>query len=278
MILGDLASSTQTPLIALHGGPGAGHEYMLVLAELYKRSGIPVLLYDQVGCGRSTRLRKADPSIFTIDFFLDELNNLLTALKIKSYDLLGHSWGGVLGLEHAVRNPPGLRKLVLEGCPASMELVYNVKVQRCFSQLPAELLGAIYQHEEDDKDTEDYKAAMNMYLHNNMCRVDPFPDSFLASLQNFRDDPTVLEAIIGKSNIAATGAMRNWSIIDRIPLIKTDILVTHGGHDYCGREAVEPLLHGLPNGRGVLFEKSSHMPHLEAKERFLDCVTEFLTC
>lgn len=93
-VIGDLQSNK--PLVALHGGPGCAHEYLLVLADLTSSLSIPIVLYDQIGNGQSTHLpeKNGDGSFWNEQLFLDELDNLLTHLGIKdNYDLLGHSWG-----------------------------------------------------------------------------------------------------------------------------------------------------------------------------------------
>ncbi|HTB08663.1 MAG TPA: alpha/beta fold hydrolase, partial [Acidimicrobiales bacterium] len=110
-ITGDVHSEV-TPLVVVHGGPGCSHDYLDSLVALARR-GRAVIHYDQLGGGRSTLLPSRGADFWTVDLFLDELNNLLEALGVRSsYDLLGQSWGGMLGAEHAIRQPEGLRKLV----------------------------------------------------------------------------------------------------------------------------------------------------------------------
>lgn len=86
------------PLIALHGGPGAGHEYMTPLVDLYEKNGIPIIFYDQIGCGRSTRFpeKVGDTSFWTFDLFTQELENLVTHFNLHQlgFYILGQSWGG----------------------------------------------------------------------------------------------------------------------------------------------------------------------------------------
>jgi L-proline amide hydrolase len=119
-ITGDLSSGV-TPLVIAHGGPGATHQYLLSLTAL--AAARPVIHYDQLGCGNSTHLQDADPSYWTVDLFLAELDNLLEQLGIADdYHLLGQSWGGMLASEHAVRRPAGLQRLVISNSPASMPL------------------------------------------------------------------------------------------------------------------------------------------------------------
>jgi pimeloyl-ACP methyl ester carboxylesterase len=94
--VGDVRSSSRRPLVVLHGGPGISHEYMLPHLDLFASYGIPVITYDQIGIGRSTRLPEKPDSFWTVDLFIAELENLLIHFGItESFDLLGHSWGGM---------------------------------------------------------------------------------------------------------------------------------------------------------------------------------------
>ena len=124
-VYGDIKSTTRVPLVVLHGGPGVTHRYLLSLTDLVQTHQIPVVLYDQIGCGRSTHLpeKNGDESFWTEQLFMDELHNLLNHLGIHGqYDVLGHSWGGMLGARFATTHPKGLRRLVIADSPASMKL------------------------------------------------------------------------------------------------------------------------------------------------------------
>lgn len=130
-VLGDLESTSGPVLIALHGGPGAGHEYLVPLADLYKPYGIPVILYDQIGCGQSTHLREkvGDADFWSFKLFIKELDTLIDHLNLRDrgFFLLGQSWGGVLAASYAMnrpqgKTPTGLRKLVIASGPSSIPL------------------------------------------------------------------------------------------------------------------------------------------------------------
>ena len=104
-VTGDPATASRPPLVALHGGPGAGHDYLLSVADLAGEDRA-VIHYDQLGCGNSTRLREHGADFWTVELFLEELDNLLAHLGIAGeYDVLGQSWGGMLGMEHAIDRP-----------------------------------------------------------------------------------------------------------------------------------------------------------------------------
>lgn len=119
-VTGDL-NSGRLPLIIAHGGPGCTHDYVDSFKDL-AATRRAVVHYDQLGNGRSTHLPEAPSDFWTVELFLAELNNLIAHLGIRDYALLGQSWGGMLGAEHAVRQPVGLKALIIANSPASMAL------------------------------------------------------------------------------------------------------------------------------------------------------------
>ena len=107
------------PMFAVHGGPGASHDYISPLSQL-ALSGRPIIHYDQIGCGNSSSLTDEQVQNLTVDFFLDELENLIDHLQIADdFIVLGHSWGGMMAQEFALRQPAGLRGLILSSSLAS---------------------------------------------------------------------------------------------------------------------------------------------------------------
>ena len=109
-VIGDLKKGT--PLIILHGGPGGCVERYEPLEKLAD-NGVPLIYYDQLGCGYS-KVPKNHGISWNFDVFLDELSNLIKFFNLEKYYLLGHSWGGMLALEFIVKKKyPGLEKLIL---------------------------------------------------------------------------------------------------------------------------------------------------------------------
>ena len=92
-IVGDL-SSKKTPVVVLHGGPGAAHNYVIAIAEIIAATGRPAILYDQLGCGLSTHLQDAPIEFWTPELFMEELDLLTKHLGInENYAVIGQSWG-----------------------------------------------------------------------------------------------------------------------------------------------------------------------------------------
>ena len=206
-LVGDLSASTQPPLVVLHGGPGVSHDYLLPLADLTRPSppspesttptpAIPVLFYDQLGTARSTHLPSKPPSFWSIALFVAELESLLAHLGISArpFDLLGHSWGGILAAEFVVRRQPQrLRRLVLADTLASARLRNEAGV-RLRRGLPEDVQEVLRRHEEagTTRDAE-YKQAMLVYYKKHLCRIEPFPEELLHSFKQPELDDTVLK-------------------------------------------------------------------------------------
>lgn len=192
-VYGDLKSGVR-PLVVLHGGPGATHDYVETISQLASLYAIPVVLYDQLGNGRSTHLRgkMGDANFWTVQLFLDELHNLLHHLDIhENYAVLGHSWGGMLGASLAVQQPAGLKKLIISNSPASMKL-WMEATAKLRLQLPQDVQDTLNKHEADGSTTDEaYKKASDIFFEKFVCREKPMPELLKATTDWIEQDPTV---------------------------------------------------------------------------------------
>lgn len=143
-VTGNLDSG-KTPLVVLHGGPGGTHDYLDAFKDV-AAGGHAVIHYDQLGNGHSTHLPHQPAGFWTVELFLEELDNLLDHLRISDhYAILGHAWGGRLGSEHALRQPRGLRALIAANLAAGFDdqplcriNPWPEEVARTFAQMAAD--------------------------------------------------------------------------------------------------------------------------------------------
>jgi L-proline amide hydrolase len=274
-VTGDLDAG-MTPLVVAHGGPGCTHDYVLSIANL-AATGRPVIHYDQVGAGNSTHLRDKGADFWTVQLFLDEMDNLLHALGIQdNYHLLGQSWGGMLGAEHAIRQPAGLRSLVISNSPASMDL-WVAEAKRLRADLPEDVRSALDRHEADGStDDPDYLAATQVFNDRHVCRVVPNPPEVMRTNECLLDDPTVYHTMNGPNEFYVIGTLRTWSVVDRVHAIVAPTLLASGRFDEATPATVQPFFDNIPDVRWEIFENSSHMPFVEEPERYLKVVGDFL--
>jgi len=176
-----LQGSSKPPLIALHGGPGLSFDYLEVLRDL--SGSRPIVLYDQIGNGRSSHLKDKPSSFWTIDLFVKQLESLISHLDLKGYDVLGHSWGGMLASEFAVTQPKGLKKLVLSNSPPSTEL-WAKSLEELTPTFPPQVQQALAGGDPS------FGAALLGYFHVYGSILDSWPRDLNVSLEYTFSDPT----------------------------------------------------------------------------------------
>jgi L-proline amide hydrolase len=274
---GELDGEGPAPLVILHGGPGAAHDYLEPLADLARTAGRPCVLYDQIGCGRSQHLPGAPAEFWTVELFREELTALLLDLGIAGrYHVLGQSWGGMLGMEHALEHPGGLRSLVVANSPASLELWVS-EANRLCALLPREVQETLERHEHaGTTDSQEYQQAVMVFYERHLCRI-PFPEALQRSFAQMDEDPTVYHTMNGPSEFHVIGTLRGWDITPRLGDVTVPVLVISGEHDEATPAVVRPLVEALPDARWELIDDASHFSHLEHPERFLQLVETFLS-
>jgi L-proline amide hydrolase len=263
------------PLVALHGGPGATHHYLLALTDL--ADGRAVVFYDQIGNGRSTHYPQRGADFWTVDLFVRELHNLVGALGIAGrHHVLGSSWGGFLGQEYALTDPPGLRSLVLADTAASFpDFVAEANGLR--GELPPEVEATLRRHEEaGTTDDPEYEEACMVFYKRHLCRLETWPDELVESFQWIARDPTVYHTMNGPSEFHVIGSIKEWQSKDRLGGIEVPTLLTSGRYDEATPALQETLRAGIPDCEWVLFEESSHTPFIEERERYMQVVGDWL--
>jgi L-proline amide hydrolase len=274
-VVGDLKSS-KTPVMVLHGGPGAGHNYCEPIADVLAQTGRAAVLYDQIGCGNSTHLPDKPKEFWTPELFMEELVLLTEHLGISNkYDIVGQSWGGMLGMQFAITKPKGLNAMVIADSPASME-VWVSEANKLRKELPPEVEATLLKHEaaETTEDPE-YIAAVDVFYSRHLCRI-PQPPYVLASFEQLAADPTVYHTMNGPSEFHVIGSLKHWDIRPQLKEITTPTLLVSGQYDEATPAMVKEINGLIPGSKWELFAESSHMPHVEEPAKFKRVVSEFL--
>ncbi|MBY3046934.1 proline iminopeptidase-family hydrolase [Rhizobium leguminosarum] len=276
-VTGSLESG-KLPLVVAHGGPGCTHDYVDSFKDIAALDGRPVIHYDQLGNGNSTRLPEKGPDFWTVGLFLEELDTLLSHLGIRDrYAFLGQSWGGMLGAEHAVRQPQGLKALVIANSPANMH-TWVSEANRLRQELPKEVQDTLLKHELAGSLTDpDYIAASRVFYDRHVCRVVPWPPEVARTFAIMDEDNTVYRNMNGPTEFHVIGTMKDWTIENRLDRIEAPTLLISGKYDEATPLVVRPYLERVPGCEWVLFEYSSHMPHVEEKQLCLATVSGFLS-
>ena len=272
-MVGDGEEPGKLPLLCLHGGPGALHDYLEPLGALAD-GGRRVIFYDQIGCGRSWI--EKDPSFWTVELFVDEVGAVRDALGLDRVHLFGSSWGGMLAMEYELTKPAGLASLILSSSPPSIP-VWAEETARLRRELPAEVQQVLDEHETADAtDSEAYQAAAAEFYRRHVCRLDPWPDYVLRTFAGLEEHPDVYYTMQGPNEFVITGTLKDWDITDRLDEIEAPTLITAGRYDEFTPRQAETLHRGIRGSELVTFQNSAHMQFAEEPDRYRAVVGAFL--
>ena len=274
-VTGDLQNGL-TPLVILHGGPGCTYDTVGAFRDV-AASGRAIVQFDHLGSGFSTRLEDKPSSFWSVELYLEELNNLLDHLRIsEDYALLGHSWGGALASEHAVLAPAGLRALIIANAPADMR-TWQAETLGLREALPEGVLQTLIGHEQAGTlHSAEYVQASQVYFERHVCRLRPWPEEVVRIFSR-GCCATTMESVPQRArNFPLLSNLQDWSVVERLPRIKVPSLLISGRYDEATPVVVKPYLDNVPNIRWALFENSSHMPHIEERVACMGTVVSFL--
>ena len=272
-VAGSIANSRGLPLLCLHGGPGVPHDLLTPITQLADQ-GRAVIVYDQLGCGRSDHPQ--DPSLWSVDLFVEEVAAVREALGLERIHLLGQSWGGMLALETVLRGARGIEGLVLADSPVSIPQWIS-ETNRLRSLLPAEVQEVLNQHEAaGTTESPEYERAMLLYYRRHVCRLDPWPPEMLAAVKALEENPQVYNALWGANEFSCTGALSDWSVMERLGEITNPTLVLGGRFDEATPTITEAAHRAIAGSEWVIFENSAHLPQLEEPERYRQVLQDFL--
>lgn len=267
-------SSSRTPLLLLHGGPGAGHNYLEPLARLADQR--PVIFYDQLGCGRSDKPDAAD--LWHIDHFVQEIDLLRTDLGLDRVILYGHSWGGWLALEYLARhgNQAKVDALVLAGTSASARQFADGAAQ-LLAAMPGGLDARRRELEAAGKtDTLEYQDIVQAFLDAHVYHDTPPSPHFAKTIENISTSKTYAP-MNGPNEFTMTGTLRDWNRESALAAIDIPTLVLTGELDEVTLDCHLTLQRGIRNAHLVVMPHARHLAMLEQPESYNWILRGFLS-
>ena len=259
------------PLLCLHGGPGATHDYLENLLALSDRR--MVVMYDQLGSGRSDR--PDDPSLWETDRFVDELDALVRHLGLNRFHLLGQSWGTMLAVLFAHRKGQERIASMVLSAPYLSSPVWDQDQRRHVQELPERTRKAILECEaRGDCSSPAYAKAMDIFYRRHVCRIPVWPENLNRSLQGMGLE--VYNHMWGPSEFTLTGNLKGMDATKLLPGLRVPVLYTCGEFDEATPASTRRYAELTPNSQVAVFPGASHMHHLESEAEFLSAVRSFL--
>jgi proline-specific peptidase len=263
------------PLLCLHGGPGANWLHVKPYEALADERR--VIFYDQLGAGNSSVEEPHDASMWTPELYVEEVDVVREALGLDRVHVLGHSWGGMLGMAWAATQPAGLVSLIVESSPPSVP-DWMPEIARLRSELPADVEEALRKHEEaGTTDDPEYQEAEMAFYKRHLCRVDPWPDWLVDCFEVMNANPEVYHHMNGPSEFHVIGTIRDFDITPQLGRIQAPTLLFCGRYDEVTPATVEAAHRAIPGSEFVVMEESSHMSQAEEPEATLELVRGFIS-
>lgn len=258
------------PLVTVHGGPGGTHDYLEPLEALAAER--PVVFYDQLGAGRSDAPEVI--SLWTNDRMVEELGQVLETLGYPQVHLLGQSWGTIIATEYALRSPQRLASLILsDPCLSMPRSAAGVAALR--AALPGQVRAVLDRHEEaGTMDSEEYQEAAMEFYRRHVCRLDPWPEVLMRTFNQLNQ--SIHERMQGPNDFTLTGIHKDYDVTDRLGSLGVATLFICGRYGETRPEETEFYQSLVPGAELVIFENSSHFPHLEESQRYLQVVRDYL--
>ncbi len=271
------------PLIVLHGGPGASHDYLLPhLIPLARRNRL--VFIDERGSGRSPALE--DPSGYTIENMVEDVEAVRSALRLGKVNLLGHSYGGALAQAYALKYQRNLSHLVLCGTFSSTRAMNEVFV-RMKEQMAPDLRARIDSLEhaglfghgksfEQQRYPADYMTASwgeGYFPHLYQKRPDPNFDPLTSGVMSWDLYRTMWGS---HGEFVIDGNLVSVEYDARLGSISVPTLITAGDHDECDPALSRKMQEEIPGSKLVIFPESGHMTFVDQPALFVKTVDDFL--
>ncbi|MDH4043940.1 MAG: proline iminopeptidase-family hydrolase [Gemmatimonadota bacterium] len=265
-----VGSGNATPLLVLHGGPGAPSYYLKPFAALADER--PVVFYDQLGAGHSDPI--TDTTLLTVERFVAELAAVREALGLDEVHILGHSWGTMLATDYLLTKPRGVRSVIFAS-PAISIPRWLADADTLLMTMPDSIQAAVARHEADGTFADpEYQAAVMAFYRRYVGRKLPWSadvDSTFTQLSMM-----VYGHMWGPSEFTATGTLQDYDRTDRLHEITIPTLFTTGRYDEARPQTVEYYQSLIPGAALAIFENSAHLTMQDEPAENVWIVREFL--
>lgn len=265
-------------LLLLHGGPAVPHEYFECFESFLPAEGIEFIYYDQLGAGNSDH--PADTSLWDLPRFVEEVEQVRVALGLNrdNFYLLGHSWGGILAMEYALKYQQNLKGLIISNMMADA-VAYD---RYAYDVLAKQMDPAVFQalqaiEQKGDFDNPKYMELLTPHFYNkHICRLplDAWPEPVNRAFSRTNHEQYVI--MQGPSEFGISGKLEKWDCSKKLSTIAVPTLVIGATHDTMDPKYMEWMSKQLPKGSFLLCPNGSHMAMWDDQAVYMKGVIDFL--
>ncbi len=265
--------SGDVKVLLLHGGPGCTHEYLEVFERHFPQAGFEFYYYDQLGSYYSDQ--PDDPSLWTVERFREEVEQVRQGLGLEHFYLYGQSWGGMLAVEYALKYQRHLAGLVVSNMTASVAS-YMAGTDKLRAAMPRAVQDELARFEAaGDYDNPRYVELLMDHLYaRHVCRVVPWPEPVARMFAHLATP--VYNTMQGPNEFVVTGTFKDWDRWADLARITVPTLLMVGRHDTMQVADIEEMGRRMPEARVVVLEGGSHLAMWDDEEAYFAALIGFL--
>ena len=276
-----VGNNPTTKVLLLHGGPGATHEYFEAADSYFPDAEVEYYYYDQLGSGNSDN--PEDPSLWETERFVEEVEQVRIALGLDAtnFILLGHSWGGILATEYALKYQDNLKGLIISNMVASIPEYMKYAEEVLGPQMSAEVLLEIKTLEAADEYTSTRYLSLieEHYYPEHVLRrpLDEWPEPVNRSFSKM-NYPLYLK-MQGPSEFGVVGdaTLKDWDRTGDLHLIKVPTLSIGAQYDTMDPEGMKRIADAVQNGTFLYCPEGGHMTMYDDADRYFNGIITFLS-
>jgi len=263
-------------VLLLHGGPAMGHEYMECFESFFPKEGFEFYEYDQLGSSYSDQPR--DSSLWTIDHFVEEVEQVRKALGMNkdNFYILGNSWGGMLGMEYALKYQDNLKGLIISNMMASCPDYGRYAEEVLAKQMDPKVLDTLREIEArgDFSNPKYFELLMPNFYAKHLCRLPEWPDAVNRTFKHVNSE--IYTIMQGPSEFGVGGRLKNWDRKADLPKIKVPTLTIGGKYDTMDPKHMKWMSIQVQKGRYLYCPNGSHLAMWDDQKIYMDGVIQFI--
>jgi proline iminopeptidase len=263
-------------VLLLHGGPAMTHEYMECFETFFQREGFEFYEYDQLGSYYSDQ--PTDSSLWTTERFVEEVEQVRQAIGADSsnFYVLGNSWGGILGMEYALRYQKNMKGLLIANMVASAPEYGTYADEVLGKQMKPEILAEVkaIEAKKDFANPRYMELLLPNFYKEHICRLAEWPDALNRSLKHANG--AVYTLMQGPSEFGISGRLAKWDVKDRLKELYVPTLMIGAKHDTMDPKAMEEQSKMVQKGKYLYCPDGSHLAMWDDQQVFMTGVIKFI--
>ena len=274
-----VGNNPRIKVLLLHGGPGMTHEYFEAFDSYFPGAGIEYYYYDQLGSAYSDQ--PDQPTLWELPRFVDEVEQVRKALKLdkSNFYLLGHSWGGMLALEYALKYQQNLKALIISNMVPSIPAYSRYAQTVLMPAMDQQALAQIKQLEAAGKfDDPRYEELLmqNFYVYHILrMPMERWPDPLMRSLNKI--NKKIYVPMQGPSELGTSGKLVKWDRTADLPRITVPTLAVGARYDTMEPAQMQKVADSVKKGRYLFCPHGSHFDMYDDQSVYMSGVIQFIT-